>query len=480
MEAASAGNSTTSGPVPSGAREKGKALPYAGYTCFFVMPYGREDQKHTSATPEQPVSTREHFDKVNGFLKATLGELGISPLRSDESAFSAPIHGEMITDIIDADLVVVDISSLNANVFYELGIRHTARPSGTVLIGDKDTKPPFNIAGVRMVTYDLNDTAAIERSKKDLKRAVDAALGVRVTDSLVHYLVPGLNLSRKQQPIRQRYTLKCNYTPSEGLARRHNLIAKKFTVGIITGDISRVDHVDVWVNPESTRMEMARVHDTSVSAFIRYHGAKKDKLGNVKKDLIRDELAEHFPSKAKRSGVEPGAVVATGPGDLEKQYVRRIFHVAAQHGEPCNGYRTIESYETCIGNALEKLDEINDSWSSLDTVIWPLKSIVFPLLGTRGREHLALETTTNLVHEALCYLDLWPETKLEEIYFLAWTRRDLELLIAAFKRLELRFEDGVEDKLRSHLMRGSGKFVNWSSGVSVSPPVTPPVTPHRA
>ena len=34
---------------------------------------------------------------------------------------------------------------------------------------------------------------------------------------------------------------------------------RSFTLGVIKGDLVDVDLVDVWVNPENTRMEMARI-----------------------------------------------------------------------------------------------------------------------------------------------------------------------------------------------------------------------------
>ncbi|MEQ1924345.1 MAG: hypothetical protein ABL952_17750, partial [Pyrinomonadaceae bacterium] len=76
---------------------------------------------------------------------------------------------------------------------------------------------------------------------------------------------------------------------------------RSFKMGYITGDIIAIDMVNVWVNPESTRMDMARIHDDSVSAYIRYYGARKDKLGNVKRDLVHDALASNFPRKSKGS-----------------------------------------------------------------------------------------------------------------------------------------------------------------------------------
>lgn len=393
---------------------------FTGKTCFVIMPYGKE------GTPE-----REKFNKVYDLIEEVMKLLEIKVDRSDRNAQSAPIHQKMITDILDSDLAIVDITNTNPNVFYELGIRHTSRPSGTVLICADGTTPPFNIAGVRVIKYDLDRKAD---SMKALADTVIANLGSRVTDSLVHSLVPGLNLSRKSEVIKFREEHFASLRVSVGNKER------SFKIGYITGDIIAIDMVDVWVNPESTRMEMARIHDDSVSAYIRYYGAKKDKLGNVKRDLVHEALSSHFPRKSKASIVEAGTVVVTGPGELARQNVREIFHIAAQHGEPCNGYQTIRGYVSCVTNALERMDQINECWYSLRWRIWPLTSIVFPLMGVRSRETEAMTVTEDLVRAACNYLTLWPESKIKSVYFLAYTKRDRELCDAVFERLGLQLE----------------------------------------
>ncbi len=411
------------GAPATGAPPAGAGIRFDGKSCFVIMPYGRSGEKRGDGADE-----REHFDRVYKLITEAITELKLRPLRSDKERHSAPIHSKMISDILDADLAIVDISGDNANVFYELGIRHTARPSGTVLIGGPNAKPPFNIAGVRIIHYDL---AQYDKSKQELKQAIIANLGSRVNDSLVHALVPGLNLSRRPVPLKERVVRKTT------LEVQDEKVTRTFEMGIITGDIVSIDMVDVWVNPESTRMDMARIYDDSVSAFIRYHGARKDKLGNVEDDLIYDALRKYFRREA--TIVEAGNVLVTGPGELSRQNVRRIFHVAAQHGEPCNGSQTIRAYSICVTNALEKMDQLNSRWCSHPgTCFRPLRSIVFPLMGTQNRDRDSFDVAENLVRAARNYLTHWPSKTIREVYFLAYTQRDLELCEAAFARIGLK------------------------------------------
>src|SRR5262249_50445112 len=102
-------------------------------------------------------------------------------------------------------------------------------------------------------------------------------------------------------------------------------------LGIVIGDIRHVSHVDIWVNSENTDMRMARHTDYSISAIIRYDGAKRDDEGRVVEDLIADELERKV---AGRRPVAPATVLATGSGMLaESNGVRLVLHIAAVQGE---------------------------------------------------------------------------------------------------------------------------------------------------
>src|SRR4029434_4656775 len=65
------------------------------------------------------------------------------------------IREDMFRELVTADLVIADLSIHNANVFYELGIRHGVRPNATFLLRAKsDRKYPFDLQTDRYLTYD--------------------------------------------------------------------------------------------------------------------------------------------------------------------------------------------------------------------------------------------------------------------------------------------------------------------------------------
>ena len=67
----------------------------------------------------------------------------------DKIEESGSIHMEMFDHIARDDIAVVDITTLNPNVFYELGVRHAQRPNTTLIMIEDQAfaKLPFETAG---------------------------------------------------------------------------------------------------------------------------------------------------------------------------------------------------------------------------------------------------------------------------------------------------------------------------------------------
>jgi len=105
--------------------------------CFVVGPIGKD------GSPE-----RKHADLLlNAVIKDVLGaeEFGYKVKRADEDADPGMIGNRMISDIIHAELVVADLTDLNPNAFYELGIRHS-REKPTIHVAKSGTQLPFDNA----------------------------------------------------------------------------------------------------------------------------------------------------------------------------------------------------------------------------------------------------------------------------------------------------------------------------------------------
>lgn len=105
--------------------------------CFFIMPFAEE------------------FDLVYGTLQESLLNKGYLPVRVDYISGSTSIMSKIMIEILTSQYVIVDISCLNPNVFYELGITHCYKEAwNTILIKDKTTIAPSDIRHINYIEYD--------------------------------------------------------------------------------------------------------------------------------------------------------------------------------------------------------------------------------------------------------------------------------------------------------------------------------------
>ena len=91
-------------------------IPIEKNKCFFIMPFADE------------------FDIVYGELKSLLGKDGYICTRVDEISGSTPIINKILTELLKAQFVIVDLTNCNPNVFYELGIAHTFKDAENIFL----------------------------------------------------------------------------------------------------------------------------------------------------------------------------------------------------------------------------------------------------------------------------------------------------------------------------------------------------------
>ena len=156
--------------------------------CFVDMPFGQK--------PDLKSGVVVDFDQIyNEAIKPAIEECGLDALRGDEERTGGIIHGAMFARLLLAEFVVADLTLANANVFYELGIRHAAKPFTTVPIFANVSALPFDVAPVRAVGYQLKKgkltKAAAQKLKSQLaKRLCDAISGATTYDSPLFQLIP--------------------------------------------------------------------------------------------------------------------------------------------------------------------------------------------------------------------------------------------------------------------------------------------------
>jgi phosphoribosylformylglycinamidine (FGAM) synthase PurS component len=158
-------------------------------TCFVIMPFGEKTDSG---------GAQINFDDIYEFLiKPPLERLQIKVVRCDEIPSPGSVHRMMLQHILHDDLAIVDITTLNPNVFYELGVRHALRRSATILLRKTGTKNPFNIRGMKTFDYDL-DMRSVARAQATLQQAIEHALANPANDSLVYEVFPGLKVTASE------------------------------------------------------------------------------------------------------------------------------------------------------------------------------------------------------------------------------------------------------------------------------------------
>jgi len=130
------------------------------------------------------------FDHVDeALIQPALRQIGIAGSTTTEIVEQGNIREDMFRLLVCADLVIADISIHNANVFYELGIRHGMRPNATFLLRANVDEYPFDLRTDRYLSYDQNNPAA---SVTPLARALKATLDSSRVDSPVYQVLPHL------------------------------------------------------------------------------------------------------------------------------------------------------------------------------------------------------------------------------------------------------------------------------------------------
>lgn len=142
--------------------------------CFIIMPI---------TTPKELVQTyggdKDHFVNVLEHLFVpAIQKADLNPVRPIAEGQDL-IHERIITNVEKAGLVLCDMSTLNPNVFFELGIRTAVNKRVCMVKDDKTPKIPFDTGLVNCHTYDpslsmVTGKEQIESLAEHIKKVLDA------------------------------------------------------------------------------------------------------------------------------------------------------------------------------------------------------------------------------------------------------------------------------------------------------------------
>jgi hypothetical protein len=146
--------------------------------------------------------TGKEFDldmTYKNVIKPAVEAANVECIRADEITHAGVIDVPMYERILEADLVVADISTGNRNAIYELGVRHALRPHTTIIIGeDSNQKIPFDLNHIVIRKYHhLGEDIGVSEARRmssELTEAINKLLAAQEpkADSPVYTYIPRL------------------------------------------------------------------------------------------------------------------------------------------------------------------------------------------------------------------------------------------------------------------------------------------------
>ena len=151
--------------------------------CFVVMGFGKKT--------DYPTGRVLDLDKSYKYIiKPAAAAAGYECIRADEIQHAGNINVPMYEQLLNADVVVADVSTYNPNAFYELGVRHALKPYTTITIAEDKLVFPFDVGQIAIRTYhhlgEGIDFGEVERMRGELQQAITIVGNQAACDSPVY------------------------------------------------------------------------------------------------------------------------------------------------------------------------------------------------------------------------------------------------------------------------------------------------------
>ncbi|HUP61623.1 MAG TPA: TRAFs-binding domain-containing protein [Thermoanaerobaculia bacterium] len=159
--------------------------------CFVVMGFGKKTDFQSN--PQRVLDLDRTYEDI---IEPAVTAAGLECIRADKIIHSTLIDKPMYENLLDADLVIADLSTSNANAIYELGIRHALRPHATIVIAEDRFAFPFDINHLSITKYEHMEKEIgfreAMRMRSVLQEKISAIMKRGETDSPVFLFLPHL------------------------------------------------------------------------------------------------------------------------------------------------------------------------------------------------------------------------------------------------------------------------------------------------
>jgi hypothetical protein len=162
--------------------------------CFVIAPIGTE---------KSDIRTRS--DQIlKHVIRPVADECGYTAVRADEISEPGSITTQVINRILEAPMVVADLTGNNANVFYELAVRHAIRKPYVQII-QKGERIPFDVAGIRTIEIDHTNLDSVAAAKDEIRKQMQfTTANPQKIESPISVAIDLASLTQSDDPLKRQ------------------------------------------------------------------------------------------------------------------------------------------------------------------------------------------------------------------------------------------------------------------------------------
>lgn len=233
-------------------------------SCFVIGRVGEPDTEE-----------RRHADDLTDFIitpaALAVGIAGENVKRADRLSSSGVITNEIVDHLVKSDIVVADLTGHNANVFYELAIRHVIRKPFVHMIALGE-RIPFDVGATRAIRFDIHDLRSAQAARIALETTMREEMAKSAQD-IVSPFTMGLDLT-----ISLRSTDKSDPSTAD-----------------IVRAISRIERTIIEIGREVRREPFSGTSASVRPNSLRYLVRRQNELRDYRETLRR--MMEQFGSE---------------------------------------------------------------------------------------------------------------------------------------------------------------------------------------
>lgn len=170
--------------------------------CFVITSFGQKENlndlraKYTEGN-KNPVQKID-FDKIyEELVKPAIEKAELEPLIEREEKSFGSIHKTMYEKIILCEFCIADLTNLNPNAYFELGMRYAVKPFTTIpIIASSHFPLPFDVGPDRTFAYQVDKDFNLLDKENDIEKLAGILINAkqgRNTDSPLYDMINGIS-----------------------------------------------------------------------------------------------------------------------------------------------------------------------------------------------------------------------------------------------------------------------------------------------